>query len=90
MNHASDIADCKWSEPGGLAAARKICAFLQTANFPVSVAPISGKTFVPGLAIVEGSILIDPDTESFPGDLLHEAGHIAVCAPELRSKLCEV
>ncbi len=53
----------------------------------MTIAPILGKIFVLGLAIVEGSIQIDPEAESFPGDLLHEAGHIAVCAPELRRYL---
>ena len=69
MNEASNIANCIWREPSGLAAARKICAFHETENIPVTIAPISGKIFVPGLAIVEGSIRIDPEAGSFPGDL---------------------
>jgi len=38
--------------------------------------PVTG--FLPGLSIDEGSILIDKEALKYPGDILHEAGHIAV------------
>ena len=34
--------------------------------------------FLPGLLIEQGKIIIDRDKLRFPGDILHEAGHIAV------------
>lgn len=40
-----------------------------------------------GLAIVQGRLLIDPNLPIWPGDLLHEAGHIAVAAPADRPTL---
>jgi len=37
-----------------------------------------GKTFLPGLLIHKGMIIIDKDLLEHPGDILHEAGHIAI------------
>jgi hypothetical protein len=84
------IEDCKWHKPGGVDAARAICAFLRQINIAVGIAPIEGETFVPGLAVVAGAIRVDPGTAAYPGDLLHEAGHIAVADPELRTMMSDV
>ncbi|MBK8602008.1 MAG: hypothetical protein IPN87_02520 [Saprospiraceae bacterium] len=35
-------------------------------------------TFLPGLSIKDGILLIDEDHLQYPGDILHEAGHLAV------------
>lgn len=51
---------------------------------------MTGPSFVPGLAIAHGVLQIDPVGEAHPGDLLHEAGHIAVAEPERRAALSEV
>ncbi|HMK24798.1 MAG TPA: hypothetical protein VK483_02125 [Chitinophagaceae bacterium] len=44
-------------------------------------------TFLPGLSIEKGCIIIDRDALSYPGDILHEAGHIAVVPAAERSIL---
>lgn len=36
------------------------------------------QSFLPGLAIRNGAIVIDPARWVYPGDILHEAGHLAV------------
>ena len=41
--------------------------------------------FLPGLDIAGGAVLVDRDRLLYPGDILHEAGHLAVTAPEERS-----
>jgi hypothetical protein len=41
--------------------------------------------FLPGLAVETGVLFFDPERLEHPGDLLHEAGHIAVTAPEERA-----
>lgn len=46
--------------------------------------------FLPGLSIKEGSIIIDMETLKFPGDILHEAGHIAVIPAAERATLNEI
>ena len=86
----AEIIACPWHEPGGVEAAETICAFLQDIGITIEVAKIETPMFVPGLAIVEGRLLVDPDIASWPGDLLHEAGHIAVVDPERRATLTEV
>lgn len=90
MTVAKAIADCAWEEPGGVHAARIICTFLDDIGIGVEVAEIDRPMFVPGLTIVEGHIVVDPEIASFPGDLLHEAGHIAVASPERRTLLADV
>jgi hypothetical protein len=42
-------------------------------------------TFLPGLDIRNGDLVIDPDRLAYPGDILHEAGHIAVADEPRRS-----
>lgn len=84
------IAECRWREPGGVGAAQAICGFLDEIGITVEVAPIPTPGLLPGLAVHRGAVLVDPEAEVFPGDLLHEAGHIAVTSPELRATLDEV
>lgn len=55
-----------------------IISFLNEIGIEVKETPLSQDTFLPGLSLLGCSILIDYDRLKFPGDLLHEAGHIAV------------
>ena len=84
------LADCRWHEPGGLASAETIAAFLQGAGIALNVEPLTGPSFVPGLAIANGTIQVEPGGAAYPGDLLHEAGHIAVAEPARRAALSDV
>jgi len=43
-------------------------------------------TFVPGITVERGAIVFDPTTMTYPGDLLHEAGHLAVKPPAQRAE----
>ena len=45
------------------------------------------KTFLPGIAIDRGTLLIDKSGLLYPGDLLHEAGHLAVMPAEKRMRV---
>ncbi len=42
-------------------------------------------TFLPGIDIRHGAILVDEARLTYPGDMLHEAGHIAVADPAERN-----
>ena len=42
---------------------------------------------MPGLLIEQGGIVIDKEALLYPGDVLHEAGHIAVVPADRRSLL---
>lgn len=84
------LAACRWREPGGLAAAAVIAGFLDRAGISYAITPLTGPSFVPGLAIDAGVIQIEPEGDAYPGDLLHEAGHIAVAETHRRAILSEV
>lgn len=66
----------------------EIVSFLRERGFAVEFTQIAEPTFLPGLAIREGLLLVDRDKLLYPGDLLHEAGHLAVMSPEEREH-CE-
>jgi len=48
---------------------------------------IPEQTFLPGILIDRGILLIDKDRLLHPGDLLHEAGHIAITPQNSRPNL---
>ena len=48
---------------------------------------INDESFLPGVKISKGSLIIDKAKLAYPGDLLHEAGHLAIEPPETRMKL---
>jgi len=58
--------------------------FVRGLGIPATIASLPEPTFLPGLAIRSGTLLVDPDRLRYPGDILHEAGHIAVASPEAR------
>lgn len=41
-------------------------------------------TFLPGILIQAGRLIVDLEQLKYPGDLLHEAGHIAMVQPSKR------
>lgn len=62
----------------------KIKAFLTEIGIEVLETSIDEDCFLPGIKLSAGRITYDPKKLSYPGDLLHEAGHIAVTDPEIR------
>ena len=85
MNEAA-VRQCRWIEPGGLDAALRIGAFLQEIGIEVEVGPVEGSV-LPGMTVRRGRICVDPDIPAYPGDLLHEAGHVAVSDPATRDAI---
>ncbi len=63
----------------------RISAFVRSIGIDVFHAELPESTFHPGLDICRGAILVDEQRLAHPGDLLHEAGHIAVAPPEERA-----
>lgn len=72
-----------------LALARRIMAFLRDIGLPVAEAGVPADSFLPGLRIVRGGLQVDLARLRWPGDLLHEAGHLAVVPAALRSGMDE-
>jgi hypothetical protein len=64
--------------------ARRIADFLRGIGIRIRVEPLVSETFLPGVTIRGGELVVDPARLGWPGDLLHEAGHIACTDPALR------
>ena len=62
----------------------KIFSFLNEIGIKITLKKIKEKTFLPGILIRQGNLIVDKDKLTYPGDLLHEAGHIAVIPKEER------
>ncbi len=61
--------------------------FLDQIGIAWERASLGEGTLLPGLAIEQGRLLIDPGRLEYPGDILHEAGHIAVTPAADRASL---
>lgn len=62
----------------------KIISFLHEIGLETKASPIDEPTVLPGIAIKNGAIVIDESKLQHPGDLLHEAGHLAVMTSDRR------
>src|SRR4051794_10196953 len=68
------------------AVAAKIVAFLRDVGLEIQTGVLEGDTVLPGINVDHGVLVFDPAKLKFPGDLLHEAGHLAVKSPVERRK----
>lgn len=64
-----------------------ILKFLDTISIKYSFGEIEEEGFLPGLELQNGCILIDLAKLKYPGDILHEAGHLACMPPDLRTEM---
>lgn len=62
-----------------------IAAFLREIGLDVRAGAVPQETALPGIDIARGALVIDEDKLLHPGDLLHEAGHLAVVPAARRS-----
>lgn len=65
----------------------KITDFLSATGLDVRFGSVTAETFLPGLQIKKGSLIIDTDRLIHPGDILHEAGHLACMPPHIRREM---
>lgn len=67
---------------------KKILSFLEETGIPFRYGDLLPEDcFLPGLQIENGAIIIDVVKMKYPGDILHEAAHIAVVPAEDRATL---
>jgi len=78
--HAAEGSMGEFDDP----LAARIVAFLRAIGIAVEVAVLDGETFLPGVAVVGEGLRVDPARLAWPGDLLHEGGHLAVGDPACR------
>lgn len=64
-----------------------ILDFLRGIGIPVHEAPVSDDAFLPGIRVEAGTLVVDRSRLTWPADLLHEAGHIAVTPGSERHRL---
>jgi hypothetical protein len=64
----------------------RIAGFLDGIGLPCRRGTIADATFLPGILVGNGGLTYDPEQLRYPGDLLHEAGHLAVMSPERRMR----
>jgi hypothetical protein len=67
----------------------RILSFLTVIGVEVKPGELPAGTFVPGIRIDRGTLVLDRARLAYPGDLLHEAGHIAVTLPSHRPGLSD-
>jgi hypothetical protein len=82
VRHRGDMADLTGSSDTG-----RMIAFLREIGIPVDVVTLRADGFLPGLLVDHGRLVVDLARLRYPGDLLHEGGHIALVEPSLRPLL---
>ena len=65
--------------------AKRITDFLTSIGLQVREQDLPDATFLPGIAVREGVLVVDEARLLYPGDLLHEAGHLALMASAERA-----
>ncbi len=66
---------------------QQICSFLIEIGLDVQHGPTPDDCFLPGILVSAGGLIVDEEKLKYPGDLLHEAGHLAVVSASKRKQL---
>ncbi|WP_400191960.1 hypothetical protein [Hymenobacter sp. B81] len=67
--------------PAAVSLVDQLLAFVRGIGLEVREADLAGQaTFLPGILLERGALVVDRRRLLYPGDLLHEAGHLAVTA----------
>lgn len=64
-----------------------ILAFLEEISLPMQEGSVPADSFLPGIRVSRGMLIFDRPAVRWPGDLLHEAGHIAMTPAAVRPAL---
>lgn len=62
----------------------RIVAFVRGIGIPVAEDVVAADSFLPAVAVVGGGVVVDRARLQWPGDILHEAGHLAVLEAGVR------
>lgn len=65
--------------------ATRIIDWLREIGLTARLASLDDGSFLPGVTLEPGGLIVDPDRLRYPGDLLHDAGHLAVMLPAQRA-----
>lgn len=75
------------AEPDALSYLDQMLRFLAAIGLSVRETSLDRAGFLPGLLIENGELLLDRSQLLYPGDVLHEAGHLAVTPAAERALL---
>ena len=64
-----------------------ILGFLREIGLGLTEGNLPNDTFLPGIEIVDGGLVVDKTKLKYPGDLLHEAAHLAIAPASIRASL---
>ena len=67
----------------------KMTDFLCRIGLSVRFETIEGETVLPGLKLREGTLVVDMEGLLYPGDILHEAGHLATLPAAVRPSMSD-
>lgn len=65
--------------------ANQIVDFLRGIGLKIEMRTLDEPTVLPGIAIAAGKLIIDEAKLLYPGDLLHEGGHLALLTADERA-----
>jgi hypothetical protein len=86
-NPALAAAGCTRQEEFGDPLIVRLVAFLREIGMAVRAGQVEEASVLPGVIVEQGGLVVDEQRLRFPGDLLHEAGHLAVSPPGRRASL---
>jgi hypothetical protein len=90
MEPTANLADrCQWLGENGATEAGQILDFLGSVGIDVVAGDI-GDSILGSMTVRHGTIIVDPAIPAWPGDLLHDAGHVAMTEPAMRQQLDKV
>jgi hypothetical protein len=61
--------------------------FVRSLGISVEFGETAPGTFLPGITIRDGILIVDRARLQWPGDIVHEAGHIAISPPSQRASM---
>ncbi len=64
-----------------------ILAFLRRIGLTIDLGPVPEDVVLPGIAMIPNGLRVDPAYLPYPGDMLHEAGHLAVLTADDRARV---
>lgn len=64
---------------------QQIAAFLREIGLVIIAGQVDDTSFLPGIEVIPCGLRVDEARLTHPGDLLHEAGHLAVLSPAERA-----
>lgn len=88
-SEADDLADQMEKDLQNNLLTAKMLSFISEIGLQYQLEPITDETFLPGLKLRDGTLIIDTEKLLYPGDILHEAGHLACMPAEIRMEMSD-